>query len=295
MKGLKKKILFFNFLRPEKPAKAKKNPVPLQKKKASSSSPPVPLKLVPSYPSPPLSYEDKQKLIVEYTPLIRFIAKKISSRLPANIEMDDLISSGVIGLIDAIEKYDPTRNNKFKTYAEFRIRGSILDELRAQDWIPRSVRDKAKVLERASEELESKIGRPPSDPELAEHLGLRVDEFYSLATQARSTKMLSIDEVAIFSNTDRKSLFDILQKKGDPFFDLSVKSIREAIKKCIEELPERQRTVLNLYYYNDMNLKKIGTVLGVTESRVSQLHAQAIEKLKTKMKRRFKKHELKSA
>ena len=239
--------------------------------------------------------EEKQQLIIKYTPLIRFIAKKISVRLPANIEIDDLVASGVIGLIDAIEKYDPSRNNKFKTYAEFRIRGSILDELRAQDWIPRSVRDKAKTLERASEQLESSLGRPPTDSELSDHLGLTIDEFYNLTTQARTTKMLPIDEISIFSTTDRKSFFNILQKKGDPFFDLSIKSVRNAIKKCIEELPERQRIVLSLYYYEDFNLKKIGAILGVTESRVSQLHAQAIERLKTKMQKRFQKHELKAA
>ena len=242
-----------------------------------------------------ITFEEKQKLIIKYTPLIRFIAKKISVRLPANIEIDDLVASGVIGLIDAIEKYDPSRNNKFKTYAEFRIRGSILDELRAQDWIPRSIRDKAKTLERASEQLESSLGRPPTDTELSEHLGLTINEFYNLSTQARTTKMLPIDEVSIFSTTDRKSFFNILQKNGDPYFDLSVKSIRSAIKKCIEELPERQRIVLSLYYYEDFNLKKIGSILGVTESRVSQLHAQAIERLKIKLQRRFQKHELKAA
>ncbi len=252
-------------------------------------------KIIPFPTSKKLTSSEKKKLIVQYTPLIKFIAKKISTRLPANIEVNDLVSSGVIGLMDAIEKYDPNRNNKFKTYAEFRIRGAILDELRAQDWIPRSIRDKAKVLEKAGEQLEAKMGRPPTDHELAEHLGLSVDEFYSMAGTTRSTKMLPIDEISIFSNSDKKSLFDLLQRKGDPFFDLSVKSIRRAIKQCIEELPERQRVVLSLYYYEDFNLRKIGEVLRVTESRVSQLHAQAIERLKVKMQRRFQKHELKVA
>ncbi len=242
-----------------------------------------------------LTLEERQKLIEQYTPLIRFIAKKISIRLPANIDVEDLISSGVIGLMDAIDKYDSTRDNKFKTYAEFRIRGSILDELRAQDWVPRSVRDKAKMLERVTANLESELGYPPTDTEIAERLGLTSSEFYNLVNQVRPVNVLSIDEVANFSNVDRKSFLSLLQGESDPFFYLSVKSIKNALKRIIEELPERQRIVLSLYYYEGFNLKKIGAVLGVTESRVSQLHAQAIKRLKVKIEQRFKEHELKVA
>src|ERR1041384_6281008 len=129
--------------------------------------------------------QQKDKLILEYAPLIRFIAQKIAVRLPSYIELDDLISSGVIGLMDAIEKYDPTRDNKFKTYAEFRIRGAILDELRSQDWVPRSVRDKAKMLDRATLELESGLGRSATDEEVAAKLNLSMEEFYDLINQVR--------------------------------------------------------------------------------------------------------------
>ena len=242
-----------------------------------------------------LTEEERKRLIEEYTPLIRFIAKKISIRLPANIDVEDLVSSGVIGLMDAIEKYDPTRDNKFKTYAEFRIRGSILDELRAQDWVPRSVRDKAKMLDRATSNLEAELGRPPTDIEIAEHLGLTINEFYNLVNQVRPVNVLSIDEVSSFSSVDRKSFLNILQGGNDPFYSLNVKSIKKVIKQLIEELPERQRIVLSLYYYEGFNLKKIGTILGVTESRVSQLHAQAIRRLKVKLQQKFKEHELKAA
>src|SRR5689334_23919219 len=127
-----------------------------------------------------LTPQQKDKLIMEYAPLIKFIAQKIAVRLPSNIELDDLISSGVIGLMDAIEKYDPTRDNKFKTYAEFRIRGAILDELRAQDWVPRSVRDKAKLLDRTMIELEAELGRTATDEEVATRLNITQDEFYDL-------------------------------------------------------------------------------------------------------------------
>src|SRR6201994_3008142 len=143
-----------------------------------------------------LTPEQKDKLIMEYAPLIKFIAQKIAVRLPSNIELDDLISSGVIGLMDAIEKYDPSRDNKFKTYAEFRIRGAILDELRAQDWVPRSVRDKAKMLDRATLELESQLGRIPSDEEVAQRLNMNMDEFFDLLNQVRPVSVLSIDEQA---------------------------------------------------------------------------------------------------
>ena len=237
----------------------------------------------------------RQKLIQEYAPLIRFIAKKISVRLPANIDVDDLISNGVIGLMDAIDKYDSTRDNKFKTYAEFRIRGAILDGLRAQDWVPRSVRDKAKMLERAHAQLESKLNRTPTDKETANHMGLTIKEFYNLLHQVQPVNVLSIDEADTFSSVDRKSFLNLLHGESDPFSHLNVKSVRTEIKKTIAELPERQRIVLSLYYYEGFNLRKIGAILGVTESRVSQLHAQAIQRLKVKLEQQFQEHELKVA
>jgi RNA polymerase sigma factor FliA len=232
-----------------------------------------------------LTKNEKDQLILEYSPLIRYIAQKIAIRLPSNIELDDLISSGVIGLMDAIEKYDPTRDNKFKTYAEFRIRGSILDELRAQDWVPRSVRDKAKLLDRTMVRLESKFGRVATDEEVAQELGVSMDEFYEMVNQTRPVSLLSIDDAATFSNVDKKSILSILEgcKISNPFNQLNLKSIKDIVTMAIEELPEKQRLVLSLYYYEDLNLKEIGKVLRVTESRVSQLHAQAVSKLRCKL------------
>ena len=244
---------------------------------------------------PSLTASERTQLIQEYMPLIRFIAKKICVRLPANIDMEDLVSNGMIGLMDAVDKYDSTRDNKFKTYAEFRIRGAILDGLRAQDWVPRSVRDKAKMLERSYTHLESKLGRPPTERETAKHLGLTTKEFYGLLNQVQPVNVLSIDSVSSFSNMDRKSFFHILQGEHDPFSHLNVKSVKTSIKKMIAELPERQRIVLSLYYYEGFNLRKIGSIIGVTESRVSQLHAQAIQRLKVKLQQEFKEHELKVA
>lgn len=228
----------------------------------------------------------KDKIIVEYAPLIKYIAQKIASRLPANIELDDLISCGVIGLMDAIDKFDPGRDNKFKTYAEFRIRGAILDELRAQDWVPRSIREKSKLIERAYSKLESLLGRPATDEEMCKELDIGQEEFYDLLNKSRSVSLLNIDDSATFNRGDKRLMAGLMEdsKHVNPYTAVSNKNIRDKIKEGIGQLPEKQRLVLSLYYYEDLNLKEIGQVLDVTESRVSQLHTQAIMKLKVKLK-----------
>ena len=196
--------------------------------------------------------------------------------------------------MDAIEKYDPTRDNKFKTYAEFRIRGSILDELRAQDWVPRSVRDKAKMLDRTMIQLEAELGRSATDEEVAKTLNMSLEEFYDLVNQVRPVSLLSIDDAATFSNVDKKSILNLLEgcKLNNPYNQLNIKSVKEVVTQAIEDLPERQRLVLSLYYYEDLNLKEIGQILRVTESRVSQLHAQAISRLRSKLSQHFEETEL---
>jgi len=199
--------------------------------------------------------------------------------------MDDLWSAGVIGLMDAIDKYDPKRDNKFKTYAEFRIRGAILDELRAQDWIPRSMREKAKGVERANQRLEQKLGRAPKQNEVAREMNLTLDEYYETLRICSSVSLISLDEVGSFSNGDRKSLLALLEASPDtnPLTQLTGSELKEQLSLAIQELPEKQRMVLSLYYFEDLNLKEIGEVLNVTESRVSQLHTQAVLKLRSKL------------
>ena len=229
----------------------------------------------------------RDKLILEYAPLIKYISQKIAARLPANIELDDLMSSGVIGLMDAIEKYDSTRDNKFKTYAEFRIRGAILDELRAQDWVPRSVREKAKQLERCYAKIEQLKGRQATDEEVCEELGIDQNEFHDMLNQVRSVSLLSYDDVSSFSKADKRALHGFGEsgsKAPTPFSEVSSASVKRLIAEAILDLPEKQRLVLSLYYYEDLNLKEIGRVLDVTESRVSQLHTQAILRLKSKLR-----------
>ena len=231
----------------------------------------------------------KDQIVVEYAPLVKFIAQKISSRLPSNIELDDLISCGVIGLMDAIQKFDPSRDNKFKTYAEFRIRGAILDELRSQDWVPRSIREKTKLLERTYAKLESKLGRSATDEEMCEELGINADEFHDIINQSKSVSLLNIDDNTTFNKGDKKLLAGLLEKSktANPFSAVNLKYARDRLKEGIKKLPEKQRLVLSLYYYEDLNLKEIGQVLDVTESRVSQLHTQAILRLKSKVRDSF--------
>ncbi len=229
----------------------------------------------------------REKLITEYAGLIKFIAQKIAARLPSNIELDDLISSGVIGLMDAIDKYDSSRDNKFKTYAEFRIRGAILDELRSQDWVPRSVREKAKVLERAYSKIEQLKGRQASDEEVCVELGLTTEQYHDMLNEVRSVSLLSYDDLTNLSNTDKRTLHgngEAGSKVPTPFSEVSVAHLKKLVTEAIEDLPEKQRLVLSLYYYEDLNLKEIGRVLDVTESRVSQLHSQAILKLKARLR-----------
>ncbi len=240
-----------------------------------------------------LTPQQKDKLVMEYAPLIKFIAQRIAVRLPPHIEIDDLISAGVIGLMDAIDKYDPTRDIKFKTYAEFRIRGSILDELRAQDWVPRSIRDKSKMLDRTIVEMEAEMGRSATDEEVAERLGMTMEEFYDLVNQVRPVSLLSIDDSTTFSNVDKKSILNLLEgcKFNNPYNQLNLKLVKEVVTGAIEDLPERQRLVLSLYYYEDLSLKEIGMILRVTESRVSQLHAQAIARLRAKLTQFFDEQE----
>lgn len=237
--------------------------------------------------------EVKDQIIVEYAPLVRFIAQKIAARLPANIELDDLISCGVIGLMDAIQKFDPSRDNKFKTYAEFRIRGAILDELRSQDWVPRSIREKTKLLEKAYTKLERELGRPATDDEMCEELECSIEEFHEILNKSKSVSLLNIDDSASFNRGDKKLMMGLLEhrRSSNPFAAVNYKRAQQKIKEGIKALPEKQRLVLSLYYFEDLNLKEIGQVLDVTESRVSQLHTQAILKLKVKLKNDFESHE----
>ena len=233
------------------------------------------------------SYSQKrQELIVKYTPLIKYIANRIAIRLPSHIDIEDIVNTGVLGLMDAIEKFDPTRGVKFETYAEFRIKGAILDELRALDWVPRSVRKIATWLETANAALEKKLGRPAYDEELAEAMDIEVDKLHELLSRAGGISLLSL-EMVINKNDGKRSLTDFLSAKDDqnPVESMKLEEMRDIVADCIELLPEKEKLVVSLYYYDELTMKEIGSVLKLTESRVSQIHTKAVMRLRGKLRR----------
>ncbi len=228
----------------------------------------------------------KEKIVLEHAPLIRYIVNRIAVRLPSHIDLDDLHNTGVIGLMDAIDKYDPSKNCKFKTYAEFRIKGAILDQLRSLDWVPRSIRQKSRRLEQAYAEVEQRLGRSATDGEIAESLGLELDEFHFLVDQVRGVSMVNLDELRAGSDSDQPMYGDIFEdvKAENPFASLKSREMRQAVADCISSLPEKERLVISLYYYEDLNMKEIGSVLGITESRVCQIHTKAVSRLRSKLR-----------
>lgn len=234
-----------------------------------------------------ISPGNSEQVIKEFAPMIKYVANRIALRLPPHIEVDDLISVGVLGLIDAIEKYDSTRGAKFKTYAEFRVRGAILDELRSLDWVPRSVRQKAASLNAVCQKLQSKLGRPPEDEEVAKEMGVSLDDFFDTLNETQSMPILSLDDMRLgHDENDQRSLLDCLAGKADadPQTQLRLNELKSMIAKAIDSLPEKERLMVSLYYYEELTMKEIGEVLGITESRVSQIHSKAVFKLRSKLK-----------
>ncbi len=237
----------------------------------------------------PFDSARRDELILTYAPLIKYIAARLASRLPPQVAVDDLISCGTVGLIDAINKFDPAKNVQFKTYAEFRIKGAMLDELRALDWVPRSVRRKISELERTCGELEGKLGRPASDEETAEALGVGLADYHRLLDETKSVTFLDIDYLRqkapdeidgdlaeIFARDDR-----------DPFAALNLGETRELLARAIDDLPEKEKLTVALYYHEELTMKEIGEVLGYTESRISQMHSKAMLRLRSKLKKQL--------
>ncbi len=231
--------------------------------------------------------DTRERLILHYSPLVKFVAGRVAAGLPQNIEQSDLVSYGIFGLIDAIDKFDPERGFKFETYAISRIKGSIIDELRSLDWVPRSVRSRAREIERAMLELENRFKRPPSDEEVANEIGITVDEFQDSLTAISRSSVAALDELWQISTGggDTVSLIDTIEDPhaDDPSKAMSQTEVREALADAIQRLPEREKLVITLYYYEELTLREIGEVLSVTESRVSQLHTKAILRLKVRL------------
>lgn len=235
-----------------------------------------------------LDTEKRNELILTYTPLIKYIASRLASRLPPQVSLDDLVSCGIIGLIDAIDKFDINKNVQFKTYAEFRIKGAMLDELRSLDWVPRSVRRKITDLEHTYTELEKKLGRPATDEEVAEKLNMPLEGFHKLLDETKTVTFLDI-ELLRQRNPDTLLPHSLTESFAgsttDPFAALNLSQFRDLVARAIDELPEKERLTVSLYYYNELTMKEIGQVLGYTESRISQMHSKAMLRLRTKLKK----------
>jgi RNA polymerase sigma factor for flagellar operon FliA len=222
----------------------------------------------------------RERLVLAYAPLVKYVAGRMASGLPAHVE-------DLLGLISAIERFDPSREIKFETFAINRIKGSIIDELRSLDWVPRSVRAKAREIERANAKLEGKLQRAPSDQEMAEELGVSLEDFQDSLTLISNSSVVALDELWTVSDSsgDQVSLLDTIQdpNAADPATEMDASEAKDRLADAIARLPEREKLVVALYYYENLTLREIGEVLGVSESRVSQLHTKAVLRLKSRL------------
>lgn len=230
----------------------------------------------------------RDRLVLHYAPLVKYVAGRVGTGLPAHVDVADLIQSGIFGLVDAIEKFEPERGLKFETYAMQRIRGAILDDLRSQDWVPRSVRSRARDVERALERLGARLQRTPTDRELAAELKIGLGELRELYAQLQLTSVVALDELIAAGRSAGgagSSLAESLPDEGaeDPIATLVDQDSRRQLADAIAQLAERDRVVVTLYYFENLTLAEIGKVLGVTESRVCQLHTRAVLRLRTKL------------
>ena len=222
----------------------------------------------------------RERLVVAYSPLVKYVAGRMAAGLPSHVEEGDLISYGLIGLIGAIERYDLDREIKFETYAVSRIKGAIIDELRSLDWVPRSVRAKARDVERVHGQLENELQRTPTEEEMAKKLGVEVEDFRKTLLEIANSSVLALDDLWTIADADggQISLLDTIRDPHavDPQEEIDTVELKDRLADAIESLPDRERLVIALYYYENLTLREIGEVLGVTESRVSQLHTKAV-------------------
>ncbi len=231
----------------------------------------------------------RERLVVAYSPMVKFVAGRLGAGLPSHVEDADLISYGLMGLIGAIERFEPERGIKFETFAMTRIRGAIIDELRSLDWVPRSVRARAREIETAQAKLEHQLQRAPSEQELADKLGVSEADLQSSLLEIANSSVYALDELWAISDSsgDSVSLLDTIPDDSatDPQQSLDSGEVKERLTEAIGTLPEREQVVIALYYYENLTLREIGDVLDVTESRVSQLHTKAVMRLKTQLQR----------
>ena len=263
---------------------AAKAPLP----KPPAKAPPLP---PPTAPAPqaeqaiePFDLNDREGLIRAYVPLVKFVAHRISSRLPSHVELDDLIHSGILGLMDAIEKFEPSRGIKFKTYAELRVKGAILDGLRDLDWVPRSLRRKKKDIENAYHLLEQQFGRAATDEEVADYLGSSLEELNKSLDELKGVTLGTFMDAG--EDGEGESLISFVPDPDaeDPQIMLQAHELQTILKDAVDKLPTKERFVVQLYYFDELTMKEIGTLLNITESRVSQLHTKSMLRLRGKLK-----------
>jgi RNA polymerase sigma factor for flagellar operon FliA len=228
------------------------------------------------------SYRDQ--LISEYLPYVKRIVHRIAVHLPSTIDIDDLMNVGVIGLIQSVDRYDPKRDNKFMTYAAFRIKGAVLSELRSRDFLSRSNRRKIRDLENTYLKMEQKLGREVEDVEVAQEMGVNVEQVYR-TKQMSNISFISFEELGYSSRDEKEKLMSYLVEDDDALTLTRLKEIKEAVARAIEQLPEKERLVISLYYLEELTMKETGKVLNITESRVSQIHSQAVRRLRAKLRK----------
>src|SRR5438876_11693220 len=230
----------------------------------------------------------REEVLRRHLPLVRRVVQRLAARKPPHIELDDLVSWGIVGLLDAIGKYDPKKEAAFSTYAQFRIRGAILDHLRSLDWVPRSVRQKASLIEKVSRQLEGTLGRPPLEEEIASELGVSLDAYQELLTKVGEMRLFSLEDLGFGGGEERFSFERAIEEgDADPLGTLLTRERVAIVTEAIRRLPERERTVVTLYYHEELTLKEVAGVLGLTESRVSQLHSQAVLRMKGYLRELF--------
>ena len=224
---------------------------------------------------------NREDVLRRHLPLVRRVVQRLAARKPPHIELDDLVSWGIVGLLDAIGKYDPRKEASFSTYAQFRIRGAILDHLRSLDWVPRSVRQKASLIEKTAHTLEGALGRPPREEEIARELGLSLETYQELLARIGEMSLFSLEDLGFGGGEERFSFERAIEEgDADPLGTLLTRERVAIVTEAIRRLPERERTVVTLYYHEELTMKEVGGVLGLTESRVSQLHSQAVLRMK---------------
>lgn len=235
-----------------------------------------------------IAEDQKEAIIKEFLPKIKSLAQRLSFKLPAELSTEDLESAGIIGLIEAMDRFDPTKETKLKTYAEFRIRGAMIDEIRSMQWASRDVKRKIGEVRKAYEELEMKLQRSPEEEEVAQHLGIPLQDLYNITRAVNSTSLVGFEDISANYSDGNTDFLDCLADHNtvDQLTYLTYQETKEELALSIDSLPEKERMVLTLYYYEELTMKEVGSILGLSESRVCQIHGQAIRRLKKKFQKK---------